>query len=326
MRRLIGPVLVGVGVFLVVAAALVRFYAYPTLARVPDGYSSETNFEAKAAEIFNSDPEVLAPEVHDLVITSRTSEDTEADAPDGVTVWANVVTTDKADGGNFQRSTERAAFDEVSGAGVDCDSCDTWIERVEGDDVVRDPTVFEGQIYKFPFGTEKRDYDVWDGAVGEAVTATYEGEEEIEGLTVYKFVQPVDPTVVETREVPGIVFGSEEQVVQAEMVYQMTRTFYVEPNTGSPVHRVEERVQELVHDDVRVPAFVGTVQYTDDEVEQTVDDIDGKAMLLAGSQLLYPLLMLVLGLVLIGLGMVINRRVEREEVGSGQQDRPLATV
>ena len=29
MRRLIGPILVGAGVFLLVAAALVRFYAYP---------------------------------------------------------------------------------------------------------------------------------------------------------------------------------------------------------------------------------------------------------------------------------------------------------
>ncbi|UMG92151.1 porin PorA family protein [Nocardioides sp. TF02-7] len=326
MRRLIGPILVGLGVFLIVAAVLVRFYAYPTLARVPDGYNSETNLEAAGAQIFNSDPEVLAPETHDLVITSKTSEDAEADAPDDVTVWVNVVTTDRADGSNFQRSTERAAFDVVTGEGVDCEPCDTWIERVEGEDVVRDPTVFEGQVYKFPFGTEKEDHDVWDGSVGEAVTATYEGEEEIQGLTVYKFVQQVEPTVIETREVPGSVFGASEPVVQAEMVYEMTRTFYVEPQTGSPIHRVEERNQELVHDDVRVPAFVGTVQYTDEQVDSNVDEYDTKAMLLSGSKVLYPLLLVVLGLVLIGLGLVINRRVEGEEAGTGEHDRPLATV
>ncbi len=53
------------------------------------------------------------------------------------------------------------------------------------------------------------------------------------------------------------------------MIYAMTRTFYVEPVTGAPVNRVEERVQELVYDGTEVPAFVGTVQYTDAQVDRT---------------------------------------------------------
>ena len=44
----------------------------------------------------------------------------------------------------------------------------------------------------------------------EATTATYEGEEELQGLTVYKFVQVIEPTVIDTLEVPGSVFGVEE--------------------------------------------------------------------------------------------------------------------
>ena len=91
MRRLIGPILVGTGVFLIVAAALVRFYAMPTLTMVPSGYNSVTHLEAIGAEIFNSDPEVLAAETHDLVITSNTREDADADAPDGVVVWVNAT-------------------------------------------------------------------------------------------------------------------------------------------------------------------------------------------------------------------------------------------
>jgi hypothetical protein len=325
MRRMIGPVLVGLGVFLIVAAGLVRFYAYPTVAKVPEGYHSTTDLEATGAQIFNSDPEVLAPETHDLVITSETREDADADAPEGVVVWVNTATTDKADGSNFQLSTERVAFDEVTGAGVDCDTCETWVAESNGETVEEVPTTFEGQIYKFPFNTQREDYDVWDGPTGEAVPAEYEGEESIQGLSVYKFVQTIEPTVIETRDVPGSVFG-EEETVQADMVYAMTRTFYVEPVTGAPVHRIEERVQELVYDGERVPAFVGTVHYTDDQVDENIDAVDTKSMLLGGLRFLYPVILLLLGLISLGLGLVLHRRLSSDVDDSTKQDRPLVTA
>ena len=325
MRRLIGPVLVGAGVFLLVVAALVRFYAYPAVAKVPSGYDSTTHLEATGAEIFNSDPDVLAPETHDLVITSKTSEVADADAPDGATVWTVRTTVDKATGGNFQLSREQFAFDEVSGAGLDCD-CETWVEQSTDNEIVQVPTDAEGQVYKFPFDTEQKTYDVWDGSTGEAYPATFEGEESIQGLDVYKFVQVIEPTVIETREIPGSVFGSDEPSVEAQMSYAMTRTFYVEPVTGAPVHRVEDRVQELVHDGVRVPAFVGSVHYTDDQVDQNVDDVKGKATLLAGTKLLFPLLLALLGVLLLGLGLVLNRRFSDETTDVAEKDRPLVTA
>jgi hypothetical protein len=328
MRRLIGPVLVGLGVFLIVAAGLVRFYAYPTLAKVPAGYHSTTKLEAIGAQIFNSDPDVLAAETHDLAVTSKTSEDVSADAPDGVVVWVNVTTIKRADGTEFQKSTERVPFDGVTGEAVDCDDCDQFIEvkHIDNNELERVPTTFEGQVYKFPFGTERKDYDQWDGTLGETFPATYEGEEEIQGVTVYKFVQEIEPTVVENRDVPGSVFGSDELTVSAEMVYAMTRTFYVEPVTGAPVHRVEERTQELVYDGVRVPAFVGTVQYTDDQVDENVDKVDGKAVLLGGARMLFPVLLVLLGLALIGGGLILNRRLSNDVDDKAQENRPLVTA
>lgn len=322
MRRLIGPTLVGLGVFLIVAAGLARFYAYPALATLPGGYDGTTYLEATGAEIFNSDPEVLAPETHDLEITSKTSEVGEADAPDGVAVWTNRTTVDKADGGNFQQSREQFAFDGVTGAGADCD-CETWVEESDGTDIVRVPTSAEGQVYKFPFDTQQKTYDVWDGSLGEATPATFEGEDTIDGLDVYKFVQVIEPTVIETRDVPGSVFGSDEATVEADMVYAMTRTFYVEPVTGSPVNRIDDRVQELVHDDVRVPAFVGNVHYTEAQVEKNVKDVSTKASLLDGLKLLFPAILVLLGGVLLALGLVLQRRLSEEHTNPTPQDRPL---
>jgi hypothetical protein len=132
--------------------------------------------------------------------------------------------------------------------------------------------------------------------------------------------------VIETRDVPGSVFGSEEASVEAEMVYAMTRTFYVEPVTGSPIDRVEQRTQELVYDGVRVPAFVGTVEYTDAQVDDNVDKVDGKATLLGGARVLYPVILLLLGIGLLGLGLVLNRRLSSDVDDDTHQDKPLVTA
>lgn len=304
MRSKIAAVAIGLGVFLVVAAVLVRAYAYPTLATVPADYEGITELEASGAQVFNSDPDVLAPETTDLTVSSRTIADSGADAPDGVVVWVNSTTVTRADGTIFQQARERAPFDAVSGAAVDCDSCESWVEVAEGERV--DQTR-EGQVFKFPFGTEKKDYKVWDGTTEQAVDARFEGEEKIDGLTVYKFVQTIEPTMVETREVPGSIFGSSEPAVEAEMWYAMTRTFWVEPHTGSPVNRVEERVQELRYDGKTVPAFTGNVHYTDAQVEELVEDAKTNASLLGGMKLLFPLLLALLGVALLAGGLFLGR-------------------
>ncbi|GAA4805668.1 DUF3068 domain-containing protein [Nocardioides caeni] len=309
MRSKLASGAVGLGVFLIVAAVLVRAYAYPSLAKVPADYEGITYLEATGAQVFNSDPEILATEVTDLSIASRTVADTGADAPDGTPVWVNSATVTRADGTVFQQSRERVAFDAGTGAAVDCDSCEPWVEVADGEQRTTD---FEGQVYKFPFGTEKKTYPVWDGTTGRAVDATFEGEEQIDGLTVYKFVQRIDPEVVELRDVPGSVFGSTEPTVEAEMWYEMTRTFYIEPETGSPVNRVEDRVQELRYDGVSVSAFTGTVQYTDDQVADLVADAKSNARMLAGMQLLFPVLIGLLGAILLAAGLFLGRSSGRE--------------
>lgn len=321
MRKL-ASVSVGVGVFMIVAAVLVRFYAYPTLATVPATYDGVTELESSGAQIFNSDPDVLETETWDLDVSAFTIADSGADAPDDVAVWVSSTTVTRADGSVFQQTRERAPFDAVSGAAVTCDDCGSWEEVAEDErvDVTR-----KGQVFKFPFATEKRSYDVWDGTVGEASEATFEGEETVEGMDVYKFVQRIEPQVVEIREVPGKVFGSTEASVDAEMWYGMTRTFYIEPQTGSPVDRVEERLQELRYDGVSVPAFTATVEYTDEQVKRSVKDTESNATLLAGMRLAFPLLLLLLGAAFLAGGLFLSRKAHRR-IDTRVEDKPLVGV
>ena len=44
-----------------------------------------------------------------------------------------------------------------------------------------------GLINKWPFDAKKEDYTYWDGLLGEAVDATYDGTETIDGLETYKY-------------------------------------------------------------------------------------------------------------------------------------------
>lgn len=325
MRRKIAPVLTGLGVFLIVGAVLVRAYAYPALAKVPTNYEGVTELEAIGAQVFNTNPEVLRAETTDLSIEARTIADSGADRPDDVAVWVSSTTVTRADGTIFQQQRERAPFHAVTGEAVDCAECGSWVEVAAGErvDIAR-----QGQVFKFPFATEQRDYLLWDGTIREAVPARFEGVEDVDGLEVYRFVQTIAPQLVETREVPGSVFGSDEPSVEAEMWYAMTRTLYIEPQTGAPVDRVEERVQELRYDGASVPAFTGTVQYTDEQVTKSVADAKDKAPMLGGMLLTFPLVMLLLGAALFVVGLVLGRSTtpRRRTADTDVKDEPLVRV
>ena len=305
MRRLLGPILIGLGVFLVAAAALIRFYAYPTLAVAPIDQNSVTELSAEDAVIFDSNPEVLDNVTVDLAIRSRTVGDVEGSnkAPDGVLCWVNTTVVTSSDGAQRSASVERMGHDEVTGEFAD--GCDSFTESTEGERV---PVEADGLIYKFPFNTEKKDYDFWDGDVGEALPAEYDGTDTIEGMSVYRFVQTIPETNVGTLEVPGSLLGSDEPSVEADQLYENTRTFYVEPATGAVVNRIDDQLSQLSYEGQTVTLNDSTVHYTDEQVSELVDEVSLKAMLLNGARLLYPLLLVGLGLLCIVGGLLLVRR------------------
>ena len=49
----------------------------------------------------------------------------------------------------------------------------------------------DGLSYRFPFDTEKKTYQYFDPIAQKAFDANYEGEEDVNGLTTYKFIQNV---------------------------------------------------------------------------------------------------------------------------------------
>lgn len=313
--RFVPPVLIALGAFFIVAALLVRFYAYPSLARVPNNFESMTELTGSGVTVFDTDPKVLAPVTTDVDVTSHTIAGDYPDAPAGVVVWANSTTVKRADGVVVQQSTELAPFDAVTGEASDYGV--GFSSASQGD---RTSVTRTGQVYKFPFNTQRTDYQQWDADLGTATTATYTGTSSIQGLRVYTFEQVIAPTAIGTQEVPGSLFGSDKPSVKATMMYAMDRTLSIEPATGSPVDRVEKRDQYLTYRGVDVPVFVGTIGYAPATVDQIVGDLKSQAPLLSAARLVLPVGFGVLGALLLLGGVLLGGRRHHEHVVEREQE------
>jgi hypothetical protein len=304
MRRFGGPILVGVGSFLLVVGLMARFYAYPALAIAPIDQNSVTLLEAPGATIL--DTATLREVTTDLSVANSTKGDVVAseDAGDNIRVWTSTTSFQDGIGNVRSRSAERYAFDGKTGEAVNC--CNSFIETTEDN---RQPVKRQGLISKYPFGTEKQDYEFWDSTLGQAVTTRFVEESEIDGLTVYQFRYEVPTTVVGSREVPGSLLGLTEPAVQADVQYSTITQHWVEPVTGAIIDRVSETANTLGYEgETLLTTSGGTFSYTDAQVAANVEDFSGKASALGAVQTLVPLLGVILGLLLIGAGVFLSRR------------------
>jgi len=320
MKRGLGIVLVGIGTFLVVLAALLRFYAVPALAKAPlvpgetTGGISTTVAVGTATTLF--DPSALAsggdPVRRDVPLTStRTTrgdvaaaQSAEAKADD-LAVYDSFSNTADSAGTTVSAGTIRVAFNRVTSILANC--CGA---NVDGNEVE-----FSGvNPLKFPFDVKKQTYDYFDTTILKAVPIEFTGTETLDGLEVYVFTQTIAPTQIGEQEVPGSLVGSTEPSVKAPRFYQNLRTLQVDPVTGSIIAGVEAQKQYLAGADgseklVLIEATVGT----DDATKATaVSDAKASSSLIKMLGSTVPVLGLVLGIVAIVLGIWLARRPEQD--------------
>ncbi|WP_041781688.1 DUF3068 domain-containing protein [Mycolicibacterium chubuense] len=114
----------------------------------------------------------------------------------------------------------------------------------------------EGLTYRFPFETEKKTYQVFDPIAQKAYDANYSGEEDVNGLTAYKFTQNVgfdnDGKLVEPVKYASLydddadsqvtaraalwgLPGDPEAPITMTRYYAAQRTFWVDPVSGTIV-------------------------------------------------------------------------------------------
>ena len=304
MKKL-GLVLTGLGAFLLVVALVLKVYAYDELAVAPKDQNSLTVLVGSDATIFDiASLEEMTLDLRTEVITIG-DVDAAEEHGDGVVVWYSKTSSRTSDGVVRSRDTELAAFDAHTGEAVNC--CGEFVEEEEGN-----PEFIEhkGLLSKFPFGTEKQTYDFWDGTLREAIPIDYVGEEEIEGVTTYKFEHTIPPTETGTIELPADLLGEDgEDALTAQRMYANVRTLWIEPNTGVVINRQEQQNSTIAYDGTdRITTTQVNTGYDDETITFNADKYGRLGGLLNLVENVLPITFLIVGALLLVAGFLLGRR------------------
>ncbi|SFW69811.1 DUF3068 domain-containing protein [Amycolatopsis australiensis] len=298
MRRAFGLILLALGVFAVAGAVLLPAYVYPKLAKVPLDQDSTSVLEGTASKVLavtdnGSGPVSNIREDAKLTATARVQANfaaPEMHQDTDYAVWLLAVqVTDDADGTVVSASKRQVCFDRRTAEGYEphgeadpkCDAKSSYVTEL-ADKAEKDGqkppenNVYKAQPglnFKFPFGTEQKDYQVYDDNTGTAVTARYLGPETVNGIETYKFVQDIPDTKIATKDVPGPLVGSLEPTVKADLCYRGVNTMWVEPVTGIEVKQQQQQHQELRTLTSAAVVFDGTLAYNGKTISQMVDQV-----------------------------------------------------
>ncbi|KXW60128.1 hypothetical protein MPHL43072_10595 [Mycolicibacterium phlei DSM 43072] len=295
--------ILGLGAALLIAALLLSTYTESRIAKIPldidatlvaDGTGTAFNPESLNEETFVIDRDVP------LVLQEQMTVEAPSNA-DVVTlqVGSSLRRTDKqqdnglllamVDTVTVNRSTAEAVSSESNPGGA--------VQKPRAIEDEKPPTNIalphEGLAYRFPFFTEKKTYSVFDPIAQKPYDANYEGEEDVNGLTAYRFTQNVgydsDGKLVEPVKYASLyeddadaevtaraamwgVPGDPEESITMSRYYAAQRTFWVDPVSGTIVKKEEHGYHYYAREALKPEVtFVDyTVTFNDETVEAQV--------------------------------------------------------
>ncbi|MEU8590321.1 DUF3068 domain-containing protein [Streptomyces sp. NPDC048664] len=325
MRRTAALILLAFAVFLTALSPLLRWYAYPRLARIPANQYQAVVLEARNATLLDYGT-MQARTVPKVTIVQTLKGDVEAAAEidrtagRDVVVWDGLSYVQGPDGKMVSRVPERYIFDAHSQEPVHATG-----ETVDGDPVRRD-----GIEFKWPFLTQKRDYEYFDAQTRTTSPIHYKGTRTFRGLRVYYFEQTVPWRKVpfpKSMPVQGITPESVARTGTTRW-YTTVRRFWVEPVTGAPVYGEESHKEELRGGTLlggrdKVTAFAGDVKMREDYVRSTVALVEHNRVLILMLTSYLPWGFLGLGLGLAALSLYVEARGRRPaEPAPGRTGEP----
>lgn len=242
MRRpVLALVLIGLGCFLISAGLLARYYVFPHVAVLPLDRFEKTESRAQNATYVDQSTGVQQTG-RELIAINTLRGDVEASYPDTV-VWESLTWTRDAESGadvNFYETV--VAMDRHTGEALNC--CGHSIEKVQY-------LPRSGLAYQWPFFSEKTTYQYYDEPLRKTYPMRYQATEKLFGLTVYRYEQRIEPTLLAPQSVPAfLVKKPGNGMVDAERWYAVDRTFWVEPRSGIVVRAGNHRVETLRVDGV----------------------------------------------------------------------------
>ncbi len=359
MLRLVALAVMGLGAALLTAALLLTTYTAGKIEKIPlnidktlvsGGTGTALDPASLSATRFVIDRDV--PVVSQQAITVETPAN------------AQVVTFQV---GTSVRRTDRQQDSGLLLAMVDTVTLDRRTAEAVSDDErpggsVQKPRTFEddmpstnialpheGLTYRFPFNTEKKSYPFFDAIAQKPFDANYDGEDDVNGLSTYRFTQNVgydadgklvdpikyaslydrneDGEVTARAELWGLP-GDPYEPITMTRFYAAQRTFWVDPVTGVIV-RSEEHANHYYARDPLLPEMAladykvtSTEQTVESQVAMARDERDRVAL---WSRIL-PISFAAAGLIaLIGAGLLawFSIRIESALAGPGEDDIEL---
>ncbi|WP_406489294.1 DUF3068 domain-containing protein [Streptomyces phaeochromogenes] len=313
MRRKASLILLALAVFFAALSPLMRWYAFPRLAKIPADQYQDMVLEAKDATLLDYGT-MKAKKVDKVTIVQtlkgnvEVSEKIEKTAGRDVVVWDGLSYVQGPDGKMVSKFPERYIFDAHTQEPVHATG-----EMVDGDPVKR-----EGIEFKWPFLTEKRDYEYFDAQARITAPIHYEGERDFRGVNVYYFEQTIPWTKVPFPKIMPVEGITPESVAKTGTTrwYTTVRRFWVEPTTGAPVygeeiHKEELRGGTLLGGREKVTAFAGHVKMREDYIRSTVDLVKSQRLLVLLMTSYLPWGFLILGAGLLSLSLYLEARSRR---------------
>ncbi|MFJ3796061.1 DUF3068 domain-containing protein [Streptomyces sp. NPDC090088] len=313
MRRKASLVLLACAVFFAALSPLLRWYAFPRLAKIPADQYQDMVLVAKNATLLDYGT-MRAKKVPQVTIVQTLKGNVEAakkvekTAGRDVVVWDGLSYVQGPDGKMVSEIPERYIFDAHSQEPVHATG-----EMVDGDPVKRD-----GIEFKWPFLTEKRDYEYFDAQTRTTNPIHYKGTQTFRGVKVYYFEQTIPWTKVSMPKKMPVQGITPETVAKTGTTrwYTTVRKFWVEPVTGAPVygeeiHKEELRGGTLLGGRAKVTAFAGDVKMREDYIEHTVALVKHNRTIVLLLTSYLPWGFLSLGIVLLALSLWLEARARR---------------
>ena len=304
MLRLAALVIIGLGSALLIAALLLSTYTAGKIEKIPLNIdqtlvASGTGTALDPASL-SAGPGAKFVVDQNVPLVSQQAETVETPANAEVVtlqVGTTVRRTDKqkdnglllamVDTVTLNRTTAEAVSDEDRPGGS--------VQKPRTIDDDQPPTNIalphEGLSYRFPFNTEKKSYPYFDPIAQKAFDANYDGEDDVNGLTTYRFTQNVgydaDGKLVEPIKYASLYDKDEdgEVTVRAELwgiedvdpfepitmtrYYAAQRTFWVDPVSGTIVKAEEHANHYYARDPLKPEMAVADYKVT--STEQTIE-------------------------------------------------------
>jgi len=346
MLRFAACGIIGLGAALLIAALLLSTYTSSRITKIPldidtTSISDGTGTALDSASL-STDHLVVNQNVP-LVSQQQISVESPANA-DVVTlqVGSSVRRTDKqkdsglllamVDTVTLNRKTAMAVSDDTHTGGS------IQKPRSFGDE--NPPTAMplrhDGLSYRFPFHTEKKTYPYFDSIAQKAFDVNYDTQEDVNGLTTYRFTQNIgyngDGKLVAPVPYPSLYAGAEDAKVTASAAmwgvpgepgeqvtmtryYAAQRTFWVDPVSGTIVKETEHANHYFARDPLKPEMTLADYKVTSnqDTVEAQVNTARDERDRLALWSRVLPITFTAVGLVaLIGGGLLASFSLRTE--------------